>query len=61
MYFHTDNPDVTARLGEAVTRADLKGRLRLDVDAQGRLRYKVGEGMWSEPIASTPDPQRDAS
>jgi hypothetical protein len=59
MYFHTDSPDTTARLGEAVTRADLKGRLRLDVDDKGRLRYKVGEGMWSEPIESTPDLYRD--
>jgi hypothetical protein len=60
MYFHTDNPNEIQRFAEAVTYADTNGvRLRLDVDGQGRLRYKVGGGGWSAPIASTPDPWRD--
>lgn len=61
-YFHTDSADVLALLAERITHADLhEQRFRIDVDALGTLRFKVGEGMWSHPIASTPDPYRDGA
>lgn len=59
MYFHTDNDAVTDQIERAVNAAQHGRSLRLDVDSQGNLRIKVGEGMWSAPIASTPDPYRD--
>lgn len=61
-YFHTDNESTVIRLAIALTIAmqDDK-RVRFDVDELGRLKYKIGEGMWSEPINSTPDPYRDQS
>ena len=60
MYFHTDSPTLLSTLGYLMTEgAKQGGRVRLDVDEAGRLRYKVGEGMWSPPISSTPDPYRD--
>jgi hypothetical protein len=61
MYFHTDDPGVIAILAAAATTASEQGRrLRLDVDSKGRLKFKVGGGMWSAPITSTDDPWRDA-
>lgn len=60
MYFHTNNPYQIAKLELAVQEAINKGkRLRINVDEQGCLTYKVGEGMWSSPMDSTPDPYRD--
>lgn len=60
MYFHTDNKATIGNLADALANAeDFGKRVRFDVDDFGRLRYKVGEGMWSPPIDSTPDPYRD--
>lgn len=56
MYFHTDNVGTMGRLRLALANAD---KIRFSVDSAGRLKFKVGEGMWSEPIPSTPDPYRD--
>lgn len=56
MHFHTDDLGTMGRLRLALAKAD---KIRFSVDGQGRLKYKVGEGMWSEPIASTPDSYRD--
>jgi hypothetical protein len=60
MYFHTDDTFTLETLERAVNAASTQDRsFRIDVDDFGRLRYKVGEGMWSAPIDSTPDPYRD--
>lgn len=60
MYFHTDNAFTVATLARLLTIAAEDGRkIRLDVDSNGALRYKIGEGMWSGPIDSTYDPYRD--
>lgn len=60
MYFHTDDKNVIARIRLATGQAQLNGdRIRFSVDGNGTLKFKVGEGMWSEPIRSTPDPYRD--
>lgn len=60
MYFHTDDADVISVIDKAVGEAKMNDRrLRIDVDKFGRLRVKVGEGCWTEPFASTPDPYRD--
>ena len=60
MYFHTDDQNVLARIRLATGQAQQNGsRIRFSVDANGTFKFKVGEGMWSEPISSTPDPQRD--
>lgn len=62
MYFHTNEPNVIDRLADALNFANAHGkRVRIDVDDAGNLKYKIGEGMWSEPISSTKDPYRDAS
>lgn len=62
MYFATHNPNTLATLSEAVSRADWKGqRFRINVDSDGNLTFKVGEGMWSAPYASDLDPYRDNS
>lgn len=62
MYFHTNKTMTLSDLEHAVGRARVEGRsLRIDVDSYGRLRFKVGEGMWSAPIDSTPDTYRDQS
>lgn len=60
MYFHTDDPEVIAFIAAvAQTAVDTGTRLRLDVDGHGDLRIKRGEGMWTAPFYSTPDPYRD--
>jgi hypothetical protein len=61
MYFHTDSLADLAALQNAVNAALVEGRsLRIEV-SEGNLKYKVGEGMWTHSIASTPDPYRDAT
>lgn len=56
MYFHTDDERTVRWLGDVLTTAAVMNRkVRLDVDSEGRLKVKVGEGMWTSPIASTPD------
>ena len=48
--------DAILHLAEAATRADAEGR-RLRVCVEGHaFKYKVGEGMWSPPFYSQPDP-----
>ena len=60
MYFHTDDMNTVDILMYALTDASANNkRVRIDVDHEGNLTFKVGEGMWSAPIASTPDPYRD--
>lgn len=60
MYFHTDDPVTAEFIGNVARLAQKNGqRLRLDVDSKGNLRIKRGEGMWSPPIPSAPDPYRD--
>jgi hypothetical protein len=60
-YFHTDDPDLLAYLGRMLTdAAEQGGRVRFDVTPAGNLKVKFGEGMWSAPHWSTPDPYRDA-
>lgn len=62
MYFHTDNVRTLAFIfAVAETALTTETRLRIDVDDRGNLRIKRGEGAWSAPIASTPDPHRDKS
>lgn len=59
-YFHTDNASTTAWLAGVLHRAQTEGLdIRLSVDANNSLKVKLGEGMWSAPIESTPDPYRD--
>lgn len=60
MYFHTDDPRMIGYLADVLKTAEDTGtRIRLDVDSEGNLKVKRGEGMWSPPFASTPDPYRD--
>lgn len=60
MYFHTDNEQDIGWLARALAQAEAHGRrIRLDVDSEGNLKVKVGESMWTPPIAGTPDPHRD--
>lgn len=60
MYFHTDDSTMAGYIADvAKTAEDTHTRLRLDVDSEGNLRIKRGEGVWSPPFASTPDPYRD--
>jgi len=62
MYFHTDNPDTIEVLAFALSVAhQQEKRVRLNVDAQGNLIYKIGEGIWSIPMESTEDPYRDVA
>lgn len=62
MYFHTDNQTVLDTLAYAIVHAQqCCARLRIQTDDKGRIQYKIGEGMWSGPINSTPDPYRDGS
>ena len=62
MYFSTDDPEVIAFIAAvAETAVENGNRLRIDVDGLGALRIKRGEGMWSPPFYSTPDPYRDLS
>lgn len=60
MYFHTDDERLIGYLADVLKNAEGLGtRIRLDVDSEGNLRIKRGEGIWSPPFASTPDPYRD--
>lgn len=62
MYFHTDNADTIETLSLALDVAvQQEKRIRFDVDENGQLKYKIGEGMWSAPISSTLDPYRDGA
>lgn len=60
MYFHTDDVNLINEIADNLNFAAIHGkRVRLDVDAAGTLKMKIGEGMWSPPFDSTPDPYRD--
>jgi len=62
MYFHTDSARTKFWLASVLTQAYEQDRsIRFDVLPDGSLKVKVGEGMWSPPIDSTPDPYRDLS
>lgn len=60
-YFHTDSPTTLDWLARVVMRAEAEG-MRLRFRTQGTtLQVKLGEGTWTAPIESTPDPYRDNS
>lgn len=60
MYFHTDSQRTITWLANVMQHANAEGhRVRLAVGGDGSLKVKVGEGVWSPPIAGTPDPYRD--
>ena len=60
MYFHTDDTRLIGYLADVLkTAEDTNTRIRLDVDSEGNLKIKRGEGMWSPPFSGTPDPYRD--
>lgn len=60
MYFHTDSVSTKDLISALAERAlDTGDSLRISVDEAGRLKMKVGEGMWTAPMFSTPDPYRD--
>lgn len=60
MYFHTTDQQTLEMLESYIGNALHDGRsVRFDVDGNGSLKVKLGEGMWSAPIRSTPDPYRD--
>lgn len=60
MYFHTDREKIVDSLAETLSFASHQRKaVRIDVDSEGSLRVKIGQGMWSPPIASTVDPYRD--
>lgn len=60
MYFHTDDKALIGYLADVFKTAEETGtRIRLNVDGEGNLTVKRGEGVWSPPFASTADPYRD--
>ena len=60
MYFHTDSLSALELISALTHTAHLQGSsLRIDVDDHGNLRMKVGGGMWTAPIVSTPDNYRE--
>lgn len=62
MYFHTDSEKTVRWLAAVLATAEHHGRsVRFAVGGDGSLKVKVGEGAWTAPIASTPDPYRDQS
>lgn len=62
MYFHTDELAAINIIASVALEAHKQGqRLRIDVDGNGNLRIKRGEGVWSPPFSSTNDPYRDNS
>lgn len=61
-YFHSDDDVTVAFLANVLNEAVKNGnRIRIDVDGAGRIRVKRGEGIWSPPICSTFDHNRDNS
>lgn len=62
MYFHTDDPAMIEFIASVANLARAHGQsLRVNVDSQGRLTIKRGEGVWSAPFSGTPDQYRDNS
>lgn len=62
MYFHTDNTSDIEVLAFALSVAhQQEKRVRFNIDANGSLIYKIGEGIWSVPFKSTVDPYRDVA
>lgn len=60
MYFHTDNMRTIDWLASVLSRAQLENLpIRFDVDYEGGLKVKLGGGMWTSPLPSTPDASRD--
>lgn len=59
-YFHTDDAGMTIWLSNVFgNAASQKLSVRIAVDSNNNLKIKVGEGMWTAPFRSTPDPSRD--
>lgn len=62
MYFHTDDNSLVHWLADVMDQAARHERpVRFNVDGNGSLSVKVGQGAWTAPFASTPDPYRDQS
>ena len=57
-YFHSDDPEFLRRLTDALLHPDTY-RVRVAVGEDNSLMLKINGGVWSAPIASTPDPWRD--
>lgn len=61
MYFHTDDQATLNWLADVLDQASVNRRpVRFAVGGDGSLKVKVGSGVWTAPIASTPDAYRDA-
>jgi len=60
-YFHTDSPTTLDWLARVVLNAEQNNRSLRFRTVGNDLMVKVGEGAWTAPIGSTPDPYRDNS
>ena len=59
-YFSTNSERTIGWLANVCLQAAAQGRrVRIQTDSDNNLRIKVGEGAWSPPLASDPDPYRD--
>ena len=59
-YFSTDDRETVDWLAEVFHNASMnERRVRLRTDEKNQLQVKIGEGGWTAPIKSTPDPYRD--
>ena len=59
-YFHTDDSRMVQWLANVMQKAADEGHhVRILTDSNGDLKVKVGEGCWTAPFRSTPDPHRD--
>lgn len=59
-YYHTDDPRTIGWLENVMRTARENGNaVRLSTGADGTLKVKVGQGMWTAPLSSTHDEYRD--
>jgi hypothetical protein len=58
-YFHTDDPQMVDWLAKVFTLAAERGNKVRILTEGTTLKLKVGEGAWTSPFQSTPDPYRD--
>ena len=60
-YYHTDAPDMVEWLAAVFAQAAEHGRkVRIRTGIDNTLQLKIGEGAWTTPFESTPDPHRDS-
>jgi hypothetical protein len=60
-YFHTDSAQTVGWLANVFAQAaEQNRRVRIQTNEYNQLRLKVGEGVWTAPIASTPDEYRES-